>query len=202
MVFLRQERRVHRVHRMIVVRVPNLPVLMTTEEFKVLCEECFSNIPLKSANFKMAVMANTAISKDELPLLEREFVRYIERLVVGERGELMHDRAYFGKLAMHYALDFFEVSRWFYRKFSYTVAKVEWQYDDLMTITTYRNSIVPLPELLRRNRETWRFLLSDIEMLVGGWWDFRFSKDNVNWFRVRKGEVFRDFDFEFLPKDM
>jgi len=82
------------------------------------------------------------------------------------------------------------------------VTKVEWQEGDLLTITTYGNSIVPLPQLLRRKRETWRFLLTDIEMLVGSWWDFRFSKDNVHWFRVRKGEVFRDFDFEFLPENL
>jgi len=82
---------------------------MTTEEFKVFCEECFPNTPLESVNFKMAVMSNTAIVAEKIPRLEREFVRYIERVVVSKGRELMRDRAYFGGIAMGYALDYFEV---------------------------------------------------------------------------------------------
>jgi len=115
---LRPDRQVHRVHSMIVAKLPRLPILMTAEEFKLLCTDCFVDEPLDSVKMKMAVLVDTAVSKQEIPQLEKEFVRYVSRFVDGGRGNLAKDREYFGEQARSFALDFFEVSRWYYNRFS------------------------------------------------------------------------------------
>lgn len=198
--FWASERQVHRVRSMIAVRLKGMPVLLTTDEFKDLCEECFSRTPLNSAKLTMAVLTDTASSKHEIPKLEKEFANSIEKIVIGERGELVNDCAYFDTLASAFLLDFLEVSRWFYRRLSYETALLEFGRGQLLTLKSYDRSI--LPSSFRRWTSEKHFLSSDVSMLHGRWWDFRFSDGKEDWFRVRKGVFTRDYDFEFIPEDL
>ncbi len=194
------ERKVHRVRSMIVIRLKGLPVLVTQDEFRKLCEECFSHAPLNSAKLTMAVLTDTAPSKREIPKLEKEFASFIEKTVIGERGELVNDCVFFEMQANQFLLDFLEVSRWYYRRLTYETAYLEFGRGQLLTLKSYDRSI--LPSVFRRWTHENHFLASEINVLCGGWWDFRFSDCEDDWFRVRKGVLSRDHDFELSVEDL